>query len=217
MQLRSAIVADRIAYDIVGAWSLGRVRYVTALQSQGVFISYRREDTGPYARLLKEHVCSRFPDVPVFMDLDSIEAGLDFAEVIESALRSCVVLIVLIGREWLTIADDDDRRRLDNPDDYVRFEIRTALQRCVRVVPVLVDGVKAPQRQQLPADLDRLARLNALEMSYSRFEYDEGRLMVVIQRVLASRTLPEPVIRAWRARMLDSVANCRTSLRFPPR
>jgi hypothetical protein len=187
------------------------------MQSRGVFISYRREDAGPYARLLKEHVSNRFPDSPVFMDLDSIEAGLDFAKVIESALRSCVVLIALIGREWLTISDDDDRRRLDNPDDYVRFEIRNALQRCVRVVPVLVDGVKAPQRQQLPADLDKLARLNALEMSYSRFEYDEDRLMVVIQRVLASRTLPEPVIRAWRARILDSAANCRTSLRFPPR
>lgn len=189
---------------------------MTALQSQGVFISYRREDTGPYARLLKEHVCSRFPDAPVFMDLDSIEAGLDFAEAIESALRSSVVLIVLIGREWLTIADDNDRRRLDNPDDYVRFEIRTALRRCVRVVPVLVDGVKAPQRQQLPADLDKLARLNALEMSYSRFEYDEGRLMAVIQRVLASSSLPEPAIRAWRARILDSASNCRTSLHFTP-
>ena len=190
---------------------------MTALRSQGVFISYRHEDTGPYARLLKEHVGSRFPDVPVFMDLDSIEAGLDFAEVIESALRSCVVLIVLIGREWLTIADDDDRRRLDNPDDYVRFEIRTALQRYVRVVPVLVDGVKAPRRQQLPTDLDKLARLNPLEMSYSRFEYDEGRLMVVIQRVLSSGTLPEPAIKDWRARILDSAASCRTSLRFPPR
>jgi hypothetical protein len=189
---------------------------VAALQSHGVFISYRREDTAPYARLLKEHVGSRFPDVPVFMDLDSIEAGLDFAEVIESALRSCVVLIVLIGREWLTIADDDDCRRLDNPDDYVRFEIRTALRRCVRVVPVLVDGAKPPQRQQLPTDLDKLARLNALEMSYTRFEYDESRLMDVIQRVLASRSLREPEIRAWRAWLLNNAANCRTSLRFLP-
>jgi hypothetical protein len=187
------------------------------MQSRGVFISYRREDAGPYARLLKEHVSNRFPDAPVFMDLDSIEAGLDFAKVIESALRSCVVQIVLIGREWLTIADEDDQHRLDNPDDYVRFEVRTALQRYVRVVPVLVDGAKAPQRQQLPADLDKLARLNALEMSYSRFEYDEGRLMVVIQRVLASRALPEPTIRARRARILDSAANYRTSLHFPPR
>jgi hypothetical protein len=162
------------------------VRYVPASQPHGVFISYRREDTGPYARLLKEHVSGRFPDVSVFMDLDSIEAGLDFAEVIESAVRSCVVLIALIGRQWLTITDDDDRRRLDNPDDYVRFEIRTGLERCVRVIPVLVDDVKAPRPHQLPADLQKLARLNALEMSYRRFDFDEDQLMAVIRRVLGS-------------------------------
>jgi hypothetical protein len=161
---------------------------VSAFPSHGVFISYRREDAGPYARLLKEHLSGRFPGVPVFMDLDSIEAGVDFAEAIKSALSSCVVLIALIGPKWLTATDEEDCRRLDDPDDYVRFEIRTALERCVRVIPVLVDGVSVPRQQQLPADLQKLARLNALAMSYDRFEYDETRLTDVIQRVLASVT-----------------------------
>lgn len=161
---------------------------MSTFPDQGVFISYRREDTGPYARLLKVKLSERFPDAQVFMDLDSIEAGLDFAEVIESALHSCAVLVALIGRDWLAITDEDGCRRLDNPDDYVRFEIRTALERCVRVIPVIVDGAKAPRQQQLPADLCKLARLNALEMSYSRYEYDETRLMAIIQRVLASGT-----------------------------
>jgi hypothetical protein len=159
---------------------------MSACTDQGVFISYRREDTGPYARLLKVKLSERFPDAQVFMDLDSIEAGLDFAEVIESALHSCVVLVALIGRDWLTITDEDGCRRLDNPDDYVRFEIRTALERRVRVIPVLVDGAKAPRQQQLPADLCKLARLNTLEMSYGRYEYDESRLMAIVQRVIAS-------------------------------
>jgi TIR domain len=161
---------------------------VSAFPSEGVFISYRREDAGPYARLLKVKLGQRFPDAEVFMDLDSIEAGLDFAEVIDSALQSCVILIALIGRDWLTITDEDGDRRLDNPDDYVRYEIRTALERCVRVIPVLVDGAKPLRQQQLPDDLGKLARLNALEMSYGRYEYDETRLMAIIQRVLASRT-----------------------------
>jgi TIR domain-containing protein len=159
---------------------------VSAFPSHGVFISYRREDTGPYARLLKEHLSNRFPGVPVFMDLDSIEAGVDFAEAIKSALDWCVVLIALIGPRWLTATDEENCRRLDNQDDYVRFEIRTALERCVRVIPVLVDGVSVPRQQQLPAELHKLARLNALAMSYDRFEYDETRLTDVIQRVLAS-------------------------------
>ena len=154
--------------------------------SHGVFISYRREDAGPYARLLKEHLSARFPGVLVFMDLDSIEAGVDFAEAIESALGSCVVLIALIGPKWLSVTDGENCRRLDNPDDYVRFEIRTALERGVRVIPVLVDGVFVPRQRQLPTDLQKLARLNALSMSYDRFEYDEDRLTAAIERVLAT-------------------------------
>lgn len=150
-----------------------------------MFISYRREDAGPYARLLKEHLSDRFPATPVFMDLDSIEAGVDFAEAIESAVGSCVVMVALIGPKWLSITDEDGHRRLDDPDDYVRFEVRTALGRCVRVIPVLVDGAKPLKQQQLPDDLQKLARLNALEMSYGRFEFDETRLTSTIEKVLA--------------------------------
>jgi hypothetical protein len=161
---------------------------MSASQSHGVFINYRREDAGPYARLLKVQLSEHFPEAQVFMDLDSIEAGVDFAEAIESAVRSCVVLVSLIGAKWLTITDEEGHRRLDDPDDYVRFEIRTALERCVRVIPVLVDGATALRQQQLPDDLQKLARLNTLEMSYGRFEYDETRLVAVIQKVLVSGT-----------------------------
>jgi TIR domain len=159
---------------------------VPAFPPHGVFVNYRREDAGPYARLLQFKLGERFPGVPVFMDLDSIEAGADFAEAIKSGVDSCAVLIALIGPKWLAITDEDGRRRLDDPDDYVRYEIRTALERGVRVIPVLVDGARTPRQQQLPDDLQRLARLNALEMSYDRLDYDATRLMDVIQKVLAA-------------------------------
>jgi len=156
--------------------------------SHGVFINYRRDDAGPYARLMKIRLGQRFPDTNVFMDLDSIDVGADFAEAIESAVCSCSVLVALIGRRWLTIADDEGQRRLDNPDDYVRFEIQTALERRIRVIPVLVDGATAPRQQQLPHVLRQVARLNALEMSYSRYEYDETRLLAAIEKTLTSET-----------------------------
>jgi hypothetical protein len=157
---------------------------VPTVSSHGIFISYRREDAGAYARLLQSHLSGRFPDAQVFMDLDFIEVGLDFAEAIESAVCSSAVMVALIGPRWLALADEEGSRRLDNPDDYVRFEIRTALERVVRVIPVLVDGARMPRQQQLPADLQKLARLNALEMSYTRSEYDESRLARVIEKVL---------------------------------
>jgi len=78
----------------------------------GVFISYRREDAGPYARLLQFQFSERISDARVFMDLDSIEAGLDFAEVIRDAVESCVVLVALIGRQWATLTDEEGHRRL---------------------------------------------------------------------------------------------------------
>jgi len=120
------------------------------------------------------------------MDVDSIEAGLDFANVISDAVNSCGVMVALIGPNWATLADQEGRRRLDGPDDYVRFEIRTALKRGIRVIPVLVEGAQPPRRQELPSDLRRLARLNALEMSCDhRYQYDADRLMGVIDRALA--------------------------------
>jgi len=162
----------------------GQVRHVPAFPTQGIFISYRRDDTGPYARLLKDHLAKRLPGRSVFIDLDEIEVGLDFAEVIKAALDSSAVIISLIGPRWLTITDEDGRRRLDDPDDYVRFEIRTGLRRCARLIPVLVDGAKPLRLHDLPGDIQKLARLNALKMSYDRFEYDEDRLTATIRKVL---------------------------------
>jgi hypothetical protein len=91
----------------------------------GIFLSYRREDAAPYARLLQFHSAERFPTTRVFLDLDSIEAGLDFAEVIRNALNSTALLVALIGRQWTSSVDEEGRRRLDNPGDYVRYEINS--------------------------------------------------------------------------------------------
>ena len=152
--------------------------------TQGIFLSYRREDAAPYARLLQRELKERFPDARVFMDLDSIEAGLDFAELIGRAVDSCAVLVALIGRQWVTLTDREGHRRLDNPDDYVCFEVQRALERGVRVIPVLVDGANPPGQQELPFELRKLARLNAHKLSYGSYQYDADQLFGLIQRVL---------------------------------
>lgn len=151
----------------------------------GIFLSYRREDAAPYARLLQFQLRARFPHARIFIDFDSIEAGADFAEVIDEAIDSSAVLVALVGCRWATLADDHGRR-LDSPHDLVRFEIRAALERGVRVIPVLVDGARPPHRRELPDDLQGFSRLNALALSYERYEYDAGRLLDVIQRGLAA-------------------------------
>ena len=157
---------------------------------RGIFISYRREDAAPYARLLQFQLRERFPNARVFVDLDSIEAGIDFADVVQEAVSSCAVLVALIGRQWATLADEMGRRRLDHPDDFIRFEIQTALERGVRVIPVLVDGARPLRQQQLPPALHKLARLNAHKLSYDYYEYDIDRLLELIQRMLGADAVP---------------------------
>ena len=112
-----------------------------------IFISYRRVDTPHVAGRLFDRLEARFGAGNIFMDVDSIDPGLDFAEAIERAVGSCDVLLALIGRHWSDIVDEQGRRRLDDPEDFVALEIRTALRRKIRVIPVLVDGAPPPDRQ----------------------------------------------------------------------
>jgi hypothetical protein len=150
-----------------------------------IFLSYRREETAYPAAWLYDRLAERFADSQVFKDVDSIELGDDFVEVITTAVGSCDVLLALIGDRWLTITDEDGRRRLDDPDDFVRLEIEAALTRNIRVIPILVDGARLPRAAELPPSLARLVRRQALELSPNRFELDTNRLLKVLDKTLA--------------------------------
>jgi hypothetical protein len=88
----------------------------------------------------------------------------------------------VIGKQWLPSVDEAGKRRLDDPDDFVRLEIATALKRNIRVIPVLVDAASMPRSNDLPDDLKLLVRRNALELSHSRFNADFGRLVAALKK-----------------------------------
>lgn len=119
----------------------------------GIFISYRREDAQGEARHLADDLKQHFPG-QIFMDVTGIEPGRDFRKVIDGAVSTCDVLIVVIGRDWLTTADAQGQRRLDNPKDFVRLETGGALAREIPVIPVLVQGASMPASEQLPPNLE---------------------------------------------------------------
>lgn len=148
----------------------------------GIFISYRRDDSAPYAGRLYDRLTREFSGDAVFMDIDRIEPGDDFVDVINARLDSCDAVIALIGRSWLTCTDRSGARRLDNPDDYIRKELATALARKARVVPVLVGDAEVPRSVDLPDDLKALSRRHAIELSDTRFHADVDRLIEALRK-----------------------------------
>jgi hypothetical protein len=155
-------------------------------RAANIFVNYRRDDSAGHAGRLFDRLEGRFPG-RVFMDVDTIEPGIDFKDVIDQAVGCCEVLIVVIGREWLHLKDATGQRRLDNPNDFVRMEIGTALDRHIRVIPVLVEGAAMPRPEELPPDLVKLTRRNAIELSDARWSFDVDRLIQTIEGVLQEK------------------------------
>lgn len=108
-----------------------------------IFISCRSEDASYPAGRLYDHLVAHFPQNQIFMDVDSLDLAVDFVKAVQESVGACEVLITVIGKHWLSSADEQGRPRLDNPEDFVRLEIGTVPKRDIRVIPVLVDGWRA--------------------------------------------------------------------------
>ncbi len=155
-----------------------------------LFVNYRRRDAPGSAGRLHDDLARRFGPRQVFRDV-TMTPGVDFVEEITKAAGSCHALLAVIGPRWAGITDAHGARRLDDPDDYVRLEIETALARDdVTVIPVLVEDATMPSRAELPGSLAELARLNACHLRDASWEHDLGRLVSVLTPVLEAPPPP---------------------------
>jgi len=149
-----------------------------------IFINYRREDTAPNASRIYEWLAERYGDEQVFMDVDTIEPGLDWMQAIDRAVGSADLVLALIGTDWL----NEFERRGFETDDPMRHELETALAReDIRVIPLLVNGAKMPPSTELPPSLASLARRHALEIMRpgdERFRVDKQALLERVDRVI---------------------------------
>jgi hypothetical protein len=142
-----------------------------------VFISYRRSDTQMAAGRLRESLTNRYGDAAVFRDKDSIAAGTDWINAIEDNLKAeDVVVLTLIGPNWLTARDEAGRRRLDDPGDWNRLEIEHALRLGRKVIPVLVDNATMPAAADLPDSMKALVRSNLVKLRDDDWEPDVERI-----------------------------------------
>src|SRR5262249_5477897 len=125
-------------------------------------ISYRRDDVGAHAGRLYDRLTQRFGFDRVFMDVDAILPGADFVQAIQDRIDKAAAWLVLIGPNWAQSKNSRGERRLDDPNDFVRVEVATALERDIRVVPVLLEGAGMPRSDELPPELQALVRRNAI-------------------------------------------------------
>lgn len=121
------------------------------------------------------------------MDVDNIEPGVDFVDVLNEKVGGCAVLLALIGPNWSKMTDAEGKERLQDEHDFVRIEIEAALRRNVRVIPVLVGDARMPRAVDLPDSMKSLARRQAIEVSHSLFNRDAEALVRAIRNAIASR------------------------------
>ena len=132
-----------------------------------IFISYRRHDSGYLAGDLSDKLQEHFGPNSVFFDVDNIPLGVDFREYIGNAVGQCDVLLAIIGNEWMG-TNSQGKRRIDDPADYVRVEIESALKRNIPVIPVLVEEATMPSPADLPSAIESIAFRNAAEIRAGR-------------------------------------------------
>src|ERR1700722_14818323 len=151
-----------------------------------IFLSYWREDAAGFALALFGRLEQSFSSERLFMDVEGgIGAGQDFVRVIEDEVSLCDVMLVLIGPDWLTVTDEEGRRRLENPEDFVRVEVESALKFGKRVIPVLVHKTEMPRADALPEPLKALARRKAVGVTQERFKADAQGLIKALEDALA--------------------------------
>ncbi|MFG6105396.1 toll/interleukin-1 receptor domain-containing protein [Leptothoe sp. EHU-05/26/07-4] len=150
--------------------------------SEPIFISYRRADSRSTTERIYDRLKTAFGDDAVFKDASSILGGTDFAKRLDKAVSQCQLILVIIGKTWLTVTNADGTRRLDHPEDWVRIEVEAALKREIPVIPVLIEGAKMPAASELPASLQQLTRYQFCEVGNDpRFDDDVNRLIADIQ------------------------------------
>jgi len=155
------------------------------METLKVFVSYRRDSDLLRAVLVDAVVRNHFrhadgPKIEIYRDTRQ-RLGQQWPDEIERELREAHVVLVLIGPGWLQAADDFGRRRLDQPDDWVRREVMLALDGSATVIPIVFE-TSLPAAEALPEELRRLRSWRAALVRDLSFDHDMEPVLLEIAR-----------------------------------
>jgi hypothetical protein len=174
--IEHAFVAESLAAETQRQEAERRQRAEIESAGNRIFISYRRDDSLHAAGRVHDSLSRTLGREVLFMDVDSIPLGANFAKILSDEVAKSSVLLAIIGPRWLDARNSDGSRRLDDSNDLVRIEIAAALARNIPVIPILLDGTPMPKSSQLPVNLQELSARNGLNVNHTSFRMDMSRL-----------------------------------------
>jgi hypothetical protein len=131
---------------------------------------------------LAERLKEKFGRKSIFMDIDTIQPRTDFTEALRSAVGECDVLLAMIGPKW-SVAKNTEGETREDPNDWIRMELTTALSRNIPLFPMLVGAASLPETSMLPDDLKKVFHYQTHELTDKRCEYDSTQLIQILEKV----------------------------------
>lgn len=145
-----------------------------------IFISYRRSDSQYAAIALADALSWAFAEGEVFFDRGSIHGADEWPNSIKNAAAEAKLMAVIIGDGWLRASDQFGRRRLDDPKDWVRRELKTAIERNIEILPLTLDDASVPRQEAFDEEIAPISSKQWLPVRVSSWEND---LHAVIKRI----------------------------------
>lgn len=155
-------------------------RQLGIAQDRKIFISYRRSDSQHITDRIYDKLSSNYRDNDLFMDIFSIDLGVNFAKAIETTLAECAVVLVVMGDTWAKVRDKKTNQlRLFDEEDFVRKEVEYALRNPeITVLPLLVSGASMPTFSELPKSMSDLAQMKGYEIRPGHDFHDDMRSII---------------------------------------
>jgi formylglycine-generating enzyme required for sulfatase activity len=143
-----------------------------------ILISYRREDSADVTGRIYDRLVEQFGREEVFVDVESMPFGVDFRAYLDELVAKCDVFLAVIGPDWKGMTDGRSKTRIEDPKDFVRVEIESALKRAIPLIPVLVRGASIPPAEQLPKSIQDLSYRHGLAVRYGRDFHRDMDLLI---------------------------------------
>jgi hypothetical protein len=152
-----------------------------------IFINYRRGMSLKDAKHLHAYLSKHFSARRLFIDLKGLDGGQNWLIALQNQVAASGLMLALIGPGWLDLRDEKGERRLDDRNDFVRFEISEAIRRGVPIIPILIDGAEMPPAEQLPVDMKLLTYMQGMPLRTEDFELHVDRIAARARELLAQK------------------------------